>query len=67
MDMQGARQLAIGQQQAWDALNDPGVLKICIPGCDSIEATGEAPTPSSTRSRSAPWPPNSRAPSIWPT
>ncbi len=41
MDMQGARQLAIGQQQAWDALNDPGVLKICIPGCDSIEATGE--------------------------
>lgn len=41
MDMQGARQLAIGQQQAWNALNDPGVLKICIPGCDSIEATGE--------------------------
>ena len=41
MDMQGARQLAITQQQAWDALNDPEVLKLCIPGCDSIEATGE--------------------------
>ena len=41
MDMQGSRQLAITQQQAWDALNDPAVLKACIPGCDKVEATGE--------------------------
>ena len=41
MEMQGARQLAITQQQAWEALNDPEVLKLCIPGCDSIEATGD--------------------------
>ncbi|MHB1200860.1 MAG: CoxG family protein [Polaromonas sp.] len=41
MDMQGSRQLAITQQQAWDALNDPAVLKICIPGCDKFEATAE--------------------------
>ncbi len=41
MDMQGSRQLAVTQQQAWEALNDPAVLKACIPGCDSIEATGE--------------------------
>ncbi|MBZ0226284.1 MAG: carbon monoxide dehydrogenase subunit G, partial [Comamonas sp.] len=41
MEMQGSRPLAITQQQAWDALNDPEVLKACIPGCDSIEATGE--------------------------
>ena len=41
MDMQGSRQLAVTQQQAWDALNDPEVLKLCIPGCESIEATGE--------------------------
>ena len=41
MDMQGNRQLAITQQQAWDALNDPAVLKACIPGCDKVEATGE--------------------------
>ncbi len=41
MDMQGSRQLAITQQQAWDALNDPEVLKACIPGCDKVEATGE--------------------------
>ena len=41
MDMQGARTLAVTQQQAWEALNDPEVLKLCIPGCDSIEATGD--------------------------
>ena len=41
MDMQGSRQLAITQQQAWDALNDPAVLKTCIPGCDKVESTGE--------------------------
>ena len=41
MDMQSSRQLAVTQQQAWDALNDPEVLKLCIPGCDRVEATGE--------------------------
>lgn len=41
MDMQGSRQLAITQQQAWDALNDPAVLKTCIPGCDKVEPAGE--------------------------
>ena len=41
MDMQGSRQLAVTQQQAWDALNDPAVLKACIPGCDKVESTGE--------------------------
>ena len=40
MDMQGSRALAVTQQQAWDALNDPEVLKACIPGCDKVEATG---------------------------
>lgn len=35
--MQGTRQLAVSQQQAWNALNDPEVLKVCIPGCDRIE------------------------------
>jgi carbon monoxide dehydrogenase subunit G len=41
MDMQGSRQLAVTQQQAWDALNDPEVLKTCIPGCDKVEPTGD--------------------------
>jgi carbon monoxide dehydrogenase subunit G len=41
MEMQASRQLAVTQQQAWDALNDPEVLKVCIPGCDKVEASGE--------------------------
>ena len=41
MDMEGTRPLAVTQQQAWDALNDPEVLKLCIPGCDKVEPTGE--------------------------
>ena len=27
--------------EAWLALNDPEILKLCITGCDSIELTGE--------------------------
>jgi len=41
MEMQATRQLAVTQQQAWDALNDPEVLKACIPGCDKVEASGD--------------------------
>lgn len=41
MDMQASRQLGVTQQQAWEALNDPEVLKTCIPGCDRVEATGD--------------------------
>ena len=41
MDMQGSRQLKITQQQAWDALNDPEVLKACIAGCESLERVGD--------------------------
>src|SRR5688572_30300570 len=41
MEMQGSRALAATQQQAWEALNDPAVLKGCVPGCDKLEPTGE--------------------------
>jgi carbon monoxide dehydrogenase subunit G len=41
MEMQGSRQLAITQQQSWDALNDPAVLQLCIPGCEQLESTGK--------------------------
>ncbi|MCV0438047.1 MAG: carbon monoxide dehydrogenase subunit G [Hydrogenophaga sp.] len=39
MDMQGSRTLAVTQQQAWEALNDPEMLKACIPGCEKFELT----------------------------
>lgn len=41
MEMQASRNLAVSQQQAWEALNDPEVLKLCIPGCDKIERSAE--------------------------
>lgn len=37
MQMQGSRQLSVTAQQAWDALNDPEILKQCIPGCQKFE------------------------------
>ena len=39
MEMQGSRPLAVTQQQAWEALNDPEILKACIPGCEKFEPT----------------------------
>ena len=39
MDMQGQRQLFVTQQQAWEALNNPDMLKASIPGCDKFELT----------------------------
>ena len=41
MDMQGNRLLAVSQQQAWDSLNDPEMLKSCIPGCEKFELVTE--------------------------
>ena len=41
MDMQGNRLLAVSQQQAWDSLNDPEMLKMCIPGCEKFELVTE--------------------------
>ncbi len=40
MQMQGKRELPVSQAAAWHALNNPEVLKACIPGCDSIEPNG---------------------------
>lgn len=40
MDMQGSRLLPVNQVQAWEALNDPAVLKACVPGCDKFEPLG---------------------------
>jgi len=37
MDMSGDRLIAAPKDKVWAALNDPDVLKACIPGCESIE------------------------------
>lgn len=40
MQMTGQRLLPVSPQQAWNALNDPQMLKACIPGCESVTETG---------------------------
>jgi carbon monoxide dehydrogenase subunit G len=37
MELRNSRQLPVARDVAWIALNDPGVLRQCIPGCQSIE------------------------------
>lgn len=41
MDMTGERRIPAPRQKVWDALNDPAVLKACIPGCESLEKTSD--------------------------
>lgn len=37
MDMSGEERIAAPIGKVWEALNDPDVLKACIPGCQSLE------------------------------
>ncbi len=41
MDMTGERRIPAPRQKVWDALNDPEVLRVCIPGCESLEKTSD--------------------------
>ncbi|WP_136657595.1 carbon monoxide dehydrogenase subunit G [Nitratireductor sp. XY-223] len=41
MEMQGEERIAASRDAVWAALNDPEILKQCIPGCQSLEMTGD--------------------------
>lgn len=41
MHMSGEQRIAAPRQRVWEALNDPEVLKQCIPGCQSLEKQGD--------------------------
>ena len=41
MDVQGEYKLDLKRQVVWDAITDPEVLRACIPGCESLEQSGE--------------------------
>jgi len=41
MEMTGEQRIAAPRQRVWEALNDPEILKQCIPGCQSIEKSDE--------------------------
>jgi carbon monoxide dehydrogenase subunit G len=37
MQMSDSQRIAASKEKVWAALNDPAVLKQCIPGCQSLE------------------------------
>lgn len=37
MEMQNERHLPLARDAVWRALNDPEVLRACVPGCESFE------------------------------
>lgn len=41
MEITGQYRLHAPQEEVWKALNDPAVLKTCLPGCESLEKTSE--------------------------
>ncbi|MGP9820406.1 SRPBCC family protein [Salinarimonas sp. NSM] len=41
MDMTDSQRIAAPRETVWAALNDPEVLKQCIPGCETIEKTSD--------------------------
>ena len=41
MEMSGEQRIPATQAETWAALNDPEMLKACVPGCESIERVAE--------------------------
>lgn len=39
MKLTGSQTIPASRETVWKALNDPNILKECIPGCESIELT----------------------------
>jgi uncharacterized protein len=39
MELSGEERIPATQAETWAALNDPEMLKACVPGCESIERT----------------------------
>ncbi len=37
MEMSGQYRISAPRERVWQALNDPDVLRVCIPGCKSLE------------------------------
>ncbi len=41
MNMDGEERIGASVERVWEALNDPEILKQCIPGCQSLEKTSD--------------------------
>ena len=54
MDINGEFRVPANRDRVWEALNDPLMLKECIPGCESIERQSESEFIAVVRSRIGP-------------
>jgi carbon monoxide dehydrogenase subunit G len=41
MEMTGEQLIPASQQETWNALNDPEILKACVPGCEAIDPVAQ--------------------------
>jgi carbon monoxide dehydrogenase subunit G len=41
MTMTGEVQLPASREKVWDKLNDPEILKQCVPGCEQLDRIGD--------------------------
>jgi len=41
MTMNGEYELRVPPQTVWEKLNDPAILKTCIPGCEQLDKTSD--------------------------
>jgi uncharacterized protein len=41
MEINGTQVINADRQTVWDALNDPAILRQCLPGCESVEKTSD--------------------------
>ena len=42
MELNGEQRISAPRTKVWDALNDPEVLRACIPGCESLTRDGDS-------------------------
>ncbi len=54
MEMTGEFRIPAAREQVWEALNDPQILRQCIPGCQSIEKVSDTEFTAKIRSKVGP-------------
>lgn len=54
MDMNGSHRIPAKREIVWAALNDPDILKACIPGCDSLDMTSDTEMTAAVTSKIGP-------------
>lgn len=54
MEMTGSHRIPARRETVWDALNDPEILRDCIPGCESLEKTSDTEMTAAVTSKIGP-------------